>query len=322
MPIRIEGVVQHYAWGDPAFIPKLLGVEPDGTPWAELWLGTHPTGPARLADGRLLSDVTGALPYLLKVLAAAEPLSLQTHPNQAQAVDGFGRGVYPDSNAKPELLCALTPFQALCGLRPIDSAIELFDELGLDEHELTRIASADGPGAAFEALLGGAIDPRPIIDRCQTNDRPEAEWVRALAIRYPADPSVAATLLLNYVRLEPGQALRLDPGNLHAYLDGVGIELMGPSDNVIRGGLTVKPVDVDELLHVVDRQPLTEPVLADSTHYDLPGAHVTLRRLKPGAHHRAIGHELAIDMDGGTWYYAPGDHVEITTTTFVVVPMF
>ena len=136
------------------------------------------------------------------------------------------------------------------------------------------------------------------------------------------EPSVAATLLLNYVMLEPGQALHLEAGNLHAYLHGAGIELMGASDNVVRGGLTIKPVDVDELLRVVDRTPLDEPVLPTASHYDLPGAHVTLRRLEPGAHHRAIGHELAVDMNGGTWYYAPGDHVEIDSVTYVVVPFF
>ena len=112
----VEPVIQHYAWGDTTFLPSLLGVEPDGRPWAELWLGTHPNGPSRLADGRLLSEVAGELPYLLKVLAAAQPLSLQTHPNREQAVDGFQRGVYPYPNPKPELLLALTPFEALCGV--------------------------------------------------------------------------------------------------------------------------------------------------------------------------------------------------------------
>src|SRR6188474_2955160 len=99
----VEGVVQHYAWGDPGYIPTLLGVEPDGRPWAELWLGTHPNGPATLADGRPLADVTGPLPYLLKVLAAATPLSLQAHPTRAQAEVGFAAGRYPDAEPKPEL---------------------------------------------------------------------------------------------------------------------------------------------------------------------------------------------------------------------------
>src|SRR4051794_6062880 len=108
----VTGIVQHYAWGDHEFIPRLLGRAPDGRPWAELWLGTHPNGPALLADGRPLLEVTGPLPYLLKVLAAAEPLSLQAHPSRAQAVAGYDAGRYPDPEPKPELLCALTPFTA------------------------------------------------------------------------------------------------------------------------------------------------------------------------------------------------------------------
>ena len=130
---RVHGVVQRYAWGDPVFIPSLLGVEPDGEPWAELWIGTHPSGAATLDDGRPLRDLTGELPYLLKVLAAAEPLSLQAHPDAEQARDGFERGVYSDPNAKPELLCALTEFDALCGIRPVEATIALLDELGLAE---------------------------------------------------------------------------------------------------------------------------------------------------------------------------------------------
>ena len=101
---RVQGFVQHYAWGDTRFSPELLGQDVDGRPWAELWLGTHANGSATLADGRPLSEVTGELPYLLKVLSAAQPLSLQTHPDAQQALDGFARGVYPDDRPKPELL--------------------------------------------------------------------------------------------------------------------------------------------------------------------------------------------------------------------------
>ena len=132
VPIPVEGVVQHYAWGDPTFIPELLGVTADGRPWAELWLGTHPNGPTTTADGQALGELTGELPYLLKVLAAAEPLSLQVHPTASQAVDGFARGVYPDDRAKPELLCALTRFDALCGVRSVDATLTLLDAIGAE----------------------------------------------------------------------------------------------------------------------------------------------------------------------------------------------
>ncbi len=315
----VEPVVQHYEWGDPAFIPALLGVEPDGRPWAELWLGTHPNGPSRLTDGRLLSELTGELPYLLKVLAAARPLSLQTHPNPEQARDGFGRGVYPDPNPKPELLCALTRFEALCGVRPIDKTVALLHELDL--HPLARMLVSDGVGAIVEGLYRGTIDARPVIAACATSERPEAGWVRRLDAMYPGDPSVAVTLLLNHVVLEPGQTLRLDAGNLHAYLKGAGIELMGASDNVVRGGLTVKEVDVDDLLRVFDTSELADPVLADGDRFDLPAAGVALLKVEPGTYHLATGHELGIDMQGRTLYWQPGDELTAEVTTYVVTPL-
>lgn len=317
---RVDGVVQHYAWGDPTFIPHLLGVEPDGRPWAELWLGTHANGAARLADGTPLEDVSGPLPYLLKVLAAVGPLSLQTHPNAEQATIGFEAGRYHDASAKPELLCALTPFHALCGIRPVQATLDLFDELGI--HELAAVVRSDGPGAALDGLYRGEIDPRPAVEACQRTSSTsiEAAWVRILEDMYPGDASVAVTLLLNLVVLEPGECIRLDAGNLHAYLRGAGVELMGNSDNVVRGGLTVKHVDVDDLLQVVDRTPLTHPTLPVDDRYALPAAGVALLRLEPGRNHRACGHELAVTLEGGCWYLAPGDEMTATSTTFVVVP--
>jgi mannose-6-phosphate isomerase len=314
--IAVEGVVQHYAWGDRSFIPTLRGLEPDGRPWAEWWLGTHPSAPSRLADGRSLSDVTGELPYLLKVLAAAEPLSLQTHPDAAQAAELHARGVLPDANAKPELLCALTRFEALCGLRPSAHTIALLTEIGA--HDLAACVDDVGPGGALAALYRGTVDAAAVVAVCTSSDQQEATLVSRLAQRYPGDPSVAATLLLNHVVLEPGQALHLAAGNLHAYLAGAGIELMGASDNVVRGGLTEKPVDVDLLLDVVDPTPLAEPVMDATGRYPLPEAGVTLVRLDAGETHTATGHELAVDLAGGAWYVAPGEVLTTLATTFVV----
>nr|MDQ3312632.1 mannose-6-phosphate isomerase, class I [Actinomycetota bacterium] len=122
---RIEGVVQHYDWGDTAAIPELLGVEADGNPWAELWLGTHPSAPTVIVGDGALSDVSGPLPHLMKVLAAAQPLSMQAHPSAERAREGFAQGTYVDPYPKPEMLCALTPFRALCGVRPQGSTDEL-----------------------------------------------------------------------------------------------------------------------------------------------------------------------------------------------------
>lgn len=316
---RVEGVVQHYAWGDSAFIPELLDREPDGRPWAELWLGTHPNGPATLEDGTPLADVTGALPYLLKVLACSEPLSLQTHPDADQALRGFEVGVFADDRPKPELLCALTPFEALCGIRPVEATRRLFDELGLDEW--SQLLGTGGPGDVLACVYRDELDVASVVDACSRSSLPEAAWVSTLAARYPGDPSVAATLLLNHVALEPGDAIRLDAGTLHAYLHGAGIELMAPSDNVVRGGLTVKHVDVDLLLDVVDTTPLDEPVLPPGDRYELPAAGVALVRLAPGEHHVAHGHELAVDLSGPTWYCAPGDTLVAGAVTYVVVAL-
>jgi mannose-6-phosphate isomerase len=307
----ITGVVQHYVWGDHHFIPRFLGVEPDGRPWAELWLGTHANGAATLADGRPLADVTGPLPYLLKILAAAEPLSLQTHPDRRRAQAGFAGGRYPDPEPKPELLCALTPFEAFCGVRPIDATLDLLNELGADE--LAATLRRHGPGEALTGLYRGRIAVGPILDAATSNDRPEAVWVQRLARRYPGDPSVAATLLLNHVRLLPGEAIRLAPGNLHAYLGGVGIELMGASDNVVRGGLTVKPVDVDDLLDVVDPSALDDPVLPPAVEYLLPETSIRLLRLVGPATRQATAHELVLTTDGRTLHLAPDDALDVPT---------
>ena len=311
-------MVQHYTWGDPVFLPELFGLEPDGRPWAEYWLGTHRNGPSRLDDGGLLGDLTGELPYLLKILAAAEPLSLQTHPDAEQARDGFERGLFTDPYPKPELLCAVTRFEALCGIRPVPATLALLDELEIVD--LARVLTADGPAATLAGLYRGEIASAPVIDACRSSRLPEAEWVRRLANRYPGQPSVAVALLLNYVVLSPGQALRLDAGNLHSYLHGAGIELMGPSDNVVRGGLTDKPVDVEHLLEIVDATPLEHPVLDVGERYDLPAVGVSLIRLEPGHEHVAAGHELAVDLTGAAWYYASGERIVTETATYVVTP--
>lgn len=321
MPVQVvEGVVQHYEWGDREFIPHLLGVAGRGKPWAELWLGTHPNGPTSLANGAPLSEVSGELTYLLKVLSAAEPLSLQAHPTPAQAEEGHRRGVFGDPFAKPELLVALTPFEALCGVRPGEATVDLLRSIGASE--LADAVETDGPGATLTRLYRGDVDPTATIAACAAADAPEARWVSTLAETYPDDPSVAVTLLLNYVVLEPGQALHLTAGNLHGYLRGSGIELMKASDNVVRGGLTVKEVDIDLLLETVDPTPLAQPVMdvADGR-YPLPEAGVTLVKLEPGDSHTAVGHELAVALDGTTLYLSPGSPIYADSTTFVVTPV-
>lgn len=315
----VTGVVQHYAWGAHDWLPRFLGLEPDGRPWAEWWLGTHPRGPARLADGTALADVTGPLPYLLKVLAVDAPLSMQAHPDVARARDGFDRGVYPDDRAKPELLVALTEFEALCGIRPAAASVSLLTEIGLDE--LAAGVATDGAGAVVRRFLAGDGTPPPdvVVDACRRSPVPEARLVADLDARYPGEPSVVVALLLNRVVLEPGEGLRLDPGHLHAYVRGAAVELMGPSDNVVRAGLTPKAVDVGELLNILDPTPIDDPVLPASGRYELPLAGVDLLRIDVGRTHASTGHELAVGLDGTAWYAAPGDRIGPGFDGYVVV---
>lgn len=340
---RIVGVVQHYAWGDPVFLPELLGVEPDGRPWAEWWLGTHPGGPATLLDDRPLRSVAGELPYLLKVLAAAEPLSLQTHPSASQAAVGFAREerdgpaldaparIYRDASAKPELICALTPFDAVCGFRPVDETRALLERLGADE--LATHLRSSGLATTVEGLYRRTIPIESTVAACAGRSEPEAQLVAELAVRYPGDPSAVVTLLLHRVRLEPGEALFLGPGNLHAYLHGVGVEVMGASDNVVRGGMTTKHVDVDELLAVVDITPIADPRTPATAHgwdrwsYNTPSApfHLWRHDIDGTWQHTASTRELVVCTWGSTdglecgeaAYLAPGADLVLTGTATV-----
>jgi mannose-6-phosphate isomerase len=333
----VHGVVQHYAWGDPRAIPEVLGVAADGRPWAEWWVGTHPAAPSTLDDGSALRDTAGDLPYLVKLLAAAEPLSLQTHPDTATAEVGFRREndagialddpsrIYRDPFAKPEILCALTPFDALCGFRPLDGTATLLRTLGL--HALADRLLADGLEAVVGGLYRRTIDAAPLVAACAGHDATEAALVTALEAQYPGEPSVSVTLFLNRVRLQPGEAIHLTPGNLHAYLHGLGVEVMGASDNVVRGGLTPKHVDVDELLRVLRFEPLVEPVVRphEATPgcwaYPIPVTPFTVRRLEVDdtVTHTATGREVLLCTTGDdaplrhgqAGYLAPGTSVEL-----------
>jgi mannose-6-phosphate isomerase len=281
MFVEITNEPRDYAWGSTTFLPELLGVAPDGRPQAEIWLGTHPGSPARLvAGGGDLREVTGELPFLLKLLAAGSPLSLQAHPTAAQAEEGFARenaaGIpldaayrnYKDPFAKPEMVYALSDeFRALCGFRSaaesravLDAARPgLFPELQTD---------ADIP-AVFAWLLSGDPAVAAVVDVvsavAQEADGDSWRTARGLVAAYPGDPGIAISLLLHTVVLRRGEALYLPAGNIHAYQEGLGIELMGPSDNVLRCGLTAKHVDVAELLKIVDFAPVTDPRLPPVT---------------------------------------------------------
>ncbi|SFY47404.1 mannose-6-phosphate isomerase, class I [Streptomyces sp. F-1] len=285
---RLDNTVRPYAWGSPTAIPRLLGTEPTGEPQAEMWMGAHPGAPSRTARGTLAEVIDAdperelgketvarfgpRLPFLLKILAADAPLSLQVHPDLAQAREGYAdeerRGVpldapernYKDANHKPELICALTEFDGLCGFRPPQRTADLLAALGVDSLKpYVDLLHARPEDAALREVLTAILT----ADRAETA-RTVAEAAAAcarlggdhapyaeLAHHYPGDPGVLAAMLLNHVRLQPGEALFLGAGVPHAYLSGLGVEIMANSDNVLRCGLTPKHVDVPELLRVV-----------------------------------------------------------------------
>ncbi|MFF0718410.1 mannose-6-phosphate isomerase, class I [Micromonospora sp. NPDC003816] len=292
----LHGPIKDYAWGSRSAIAALQGrpVPSDG-PEAELWLGAHPgapatvsraDGPATLIDvltvdpGRWLGqpaiDRFGVrLPFLLKVLAAEAPLSLQAHPDAEQARAGYAAeyaqadGVrnYVDPFHKPELLVALGPMEALCGFRDPAVSAKVLAGLGVPELRPVLDALSAGPAGLAEAVRTLLTWPEAEREALVTAARtaavtgPDDDLVAMLAQTYPADPGVLVALLLNRVRLAEGEAIWMPAGNLHAYLRGTGVEVMAASDNVLRGGLTRKHVDVAELLRVLRFEVLDEPVV-------------------------------------------------------------
>lgn len=285
---KLTGKVQDYAWGDTFSIAGLQGRTPTGSPEAEVWFGAHPSAPSATDEGPLDAVIAadpvstlgmhGTLPFLVKLLAAARPLSIQAHPSIAQAQEGFARedaaGIprdaahrnYKDRNHKPEILVALTPFRAMAGFRPVDETVELLDELAVPELNYARSSLIDGD---LRSVLSGWLaleDPAPLVnavlDRAAELDSDVARNLVFIGEAFPGDVGVLAALLLNHVQLEPGQALFLPAGNMHAYLEGFGVEVMANSDNVLRGGLTEKHIDISELKDIVIFEPIEDPVLA------------------------------------------------------------
>jgi len=335
----LTGVVKDYAWGSPTAIPTLLNRPADGRPQAEYWLGAHPGGPAVLTrlDPDTADPTLGAwlrahpealgetdrqrfgdqLPFLLKVLAAEAPLSLQAHPTAADAAAGFERentaGVpidapersFKDPWPKPELLVALSPFEALSGFRHPARTLELFEGLGVPPDVLGLVLGplrhrAAGQAAMAEVFLDclTPADERgdvlvEVVAAAARHMKEPGELGRfaRLAVlldeHYPGDPSLLAALLLNHVTLYPGDGLYTAPGTLHAYLSGTGIEIMANSDNVLRGGLTPKHIDHAALVACVDFEdvdpPLVAPVADDDAvwRYPTPAPQFQLWRLEP-----------------------------------------
>ncbi|ONI75465.1 mannose-6-phosphate isomerase, class I [Kribbella sp. ALI-6-A] len=337
MVARLATTIRDYAWGSPTAIPALLGVEPDGTPQAELWMGAHESAPSVLPSGESLYDLVsarpaeilgeetaeqfdGRFPFLAKILAAAQPLSIQAHPSPEQAVEGFRRdeqaGIprdaadrnYKDAWPKPEILIALEPFDALVGFRPLDRTVALLEALDPTGLEGLTAQLRDGKlRDAFTEFMSSDRDTiRPLVgalaEACARYAGQafavEIETIGRLAEDFPDDPGVLAALLLNRVRLERFESVYLPAGNVHAYLRGTGFEVMANSDNVLRGGLTSKHIDVPELVSVIDFEPLADPVLHGTvvapgiTAYETGSPYFAVRRVD------LAGEAVVVPADG------------------------
>lgn len=350
---RLACAIQRYAWGSRTALAALQGrPTPTAAPEAELWMGAHPLAPSWLPAVRrtlaeeiaraplamlgrpTLERFGAALPFLVKILAVEEPLSLQVHPDAEQARDGFEREeaagiplgaphrIYRDRAHKPELLVAMTPFEALAGFRDVGATLQLLRALAvprlawLVDALAGSGAAALGPAvrrlfeapAAERAAVIGDVVPAATREAAGT-DAHAGDCRRALrlAARYPDDAGVIIALLLNHIVLAPGEGLFVAPGRLHAYLHGTACEIMASSDNVVRGGLTPKHVDVAELLRTLDFAAGPLPVLAPrrlngEVGYDAPAAEFHLSQVTVGDSGFTAtvhGPEIWIVTDGG-----------------------
>lgn len=350
----LNSATRTYSWGSKTLIPHLQGKAVSNYPIAELWYGAHPGGPATVEDEPLnaiiaadpqaalgenvAAEFDNKLPFLLKILSADEPLSLQAHPSKEQALQGFARensqGVamdapqrsYKDDNHKPELIVALTDFYAMAGFRPLVHTCELFDALDCEElNRYARMHIADGrltqdeeadslralfttwitiPATTRRELIAALMEcSKQLLETLHSDSwmRPVLETLIDLDELYPGDVGVLGALLLNHVQLSPGEAIYLDAGQLHAYVRGLGVEIMANSDNVLRGGLTPKHVDVPELVKVLSFNTIADPrveqiSLSDSAQvmdYPVPVNEYALTRCDLKA-----GQEVTTESDG------------------------
>ena len=301
-PFKMKNTIQTYAWGSYSAIPQLLGQAfPSSKPQAELWIGAHPKAPSLLwfqgrwqALDQLISQYPDALlgrtvvnrfgtqlPFLLKILAAEQPLSIQAHPDKAQAKAGFLRendeGIdlsaahrnYRDPQHKPECLCALTPFEGLCGFRSLSDMMSLMGSVWpMQYNNLMTALTKEGTQSFFEQIMN--LPPKTSLElvsgsvdkaSASIDINPAFSWMVRLNELFPGDIGVLAPLFLNMIKLQPEEAIFLPARQLHGYLNGVGVEVMANSDNVLRGGLTPKHIDVPELLRVLDFTPHKPDIL-------------------------------------------------------------
>ncbi|MGU5678523.1 mannose-6-phosphate isomerase, class I [Aeromonas allosaccharophila] len=347
--LLMQNPIQGYDWGSHDSLTTLFGIpNPQGKPQAELWMGAHPNGCSEVtlagsvqklstvidaAPAAALGDATlarfGSLPFLFKVLCAEKALSIQVHPSKAQAEAGFAKeeaaGIdikasnrnYKDPNHKPELVFALTPYQAMNGFRAIPAILTLFDRMALPAlADLTAALrqSQDEAGLQhfFHQLLilcGERKDEALAGLLAYAAAHPDEEsfaLITNLAAQYPGDVGLFSPLLLNVVTLQPGQAMFLDACTPHAYVRGTGLEIMANSDNVLRAGLTPKYIDVAELLDCTrclpkpDGQILLAPRCDGAVqHFDVPVPDFTFSVYPAGEHQLTTASaEILFAIDG------------------------
>jgi len=327
---RLGAAVQHYDWGSLTAIPEFLGTSTTGQPVAELWFGTHPLGASvvETADGpQALADRVGDLPFMLKVLAPAQPLSIQVHPASDLAAAGFAAeeaaGVplsdavrdYKDPHHKPEMVYALTSFETLVGLRPAGEAVQLLSALDVPIARSLLDRSGDGTLAMVERVLTSGVEGDSVdefVDACRrqldagTDVRRGYLTVVEAARIHPSDPGLVVALLLNRVTIEPGQAAFIGPGLIHAHLSGLCLEVMASSDNVFRAGLTTKRINAEGVLASLaaadggDAGVEPSPFGSATTVFDPAGVGLFALSVTRGSESRlpGFGHRILLCLDG------------------------
>lgn len=272
---RISGELKSYPWGSANLIPDYFGKKQDSRVISEIWFGSHDASPSLdLSTGEPITAALGkSLSFLVKLLSCESALSIQVHPNSDQAKAGFERenqlGLslsdsnrnYKDQSHKPELIIALTQFEALAGFRPLAQIRMIFEELGKQAPAFNKFVSISDKSDAYRELFDSLLESKDLVAIFESEidtsllselTQTAAELTTRLLSQYPSDTGALVSLLLNYLKLEPGQAVFVPAGQLHAYLSGLGVEVMASSDNVIRGGLTSKHIDRDELMKIVE----------------------------------------------------------------------
>ncbi|NNC79113.1 MAG: mannose-6-phosphate isomerase, class I [Acidimicrobiales bacterium] len=344
---RLTGVVQHYDWGSHGALAGLRGEAATTEPEAELWLGAHPAAPSVLTESgdsllaRIETDPVGMLgggtverygprlPFLLKLLAADSPLSIQAHPSPDQAAAGFAyeesMGIprdasnrsFRDNSHKPELIVSLTPFEALVGFRDANATADFFSALEMETAGwLLERLDRDGPKGVVEMMLSPTVSELDELDvteisfqlgeACRAYEgehwTTEASVIAKLDQKYGGDPGIVVAALLNRVLLQPGEGVYLDAGHLHAYVGGLGVEIMANSDNVLRGGLTSKRVDVPNLLNAIVNDILDpRPVpMTEDGRYLTPAAEFELTRIEYLADRAVDGPAIVLAVEEDT----------------------